>query len=538
MKDEQDAEHETQDEGRKVDFPEAQEGHGPPKRTPPKFLSSLKEATQGTCLRSRGSRPHNLIGSVRPGRSPPGEGHTGETLVQQLGAFVAARDFDDLSETAVAALKLRILDSLGCAMGALDGGPIHALRGHLEDFGGRPLCTTIAGPKTAPDLAALYDGALVRYLDFNDSYLAKGETCHPSDNLGAVLAATEYANGTGKDLLVSLAVAYQVQCRLSDVAPVRAKGFDHTTQGSYAVAAGVSKALRLDAARTANAVAISGTAFNALRVTRTGTLSNWKGLAYPNTGFCGTHAAFLAMRGITGPMEVFEGNKGFMDAIAGKFTMDWSREDLERVTKTIVKRFNAEVHSQATVEGVLELQAETGFTGDQVDRIEIDTFDVAFNIIGGGEEGSKYGVKTKEEADHSLQYIVSAAILDGNVLPSAYLPDRILRRDIQELHRKVVVRPKKEYSDRFSREMPCHITVHLKDGRVLEKEKRDYEGFVTRPMSWATAEKKFHALASPFAADSVRKPIVKAVADLDNLDVSVLLKLLAKIPKRGGGRST
>ena len=460
------------------------------------------------------------------------------TLVQELAQFVVDRGFDDLSDAAVHALKLRVLDGLGCAIGALDGEPIRALRAHLDDFGGRPLCTTIAGPKTAPDRAALYNGALVRYLDFNDSYLAKGETCHPSDNTGAMLAAAEYANASGKDLLVALAVAYQVQCRLSDVAPVRAKGFDHTTQGSYAVAAGVSKALRLDAAQTANAVAISGTAFNALRVTRTGTLSNWKGLAYPNTGFCGTHAAFLAKHGITGPMEVFEGNKGFMDAIAGKFTIEWAREDLERVTRTIVKRFNAEVHSQSATEGILELKAEAGFTGDHVDRIEIDIFDVAYNIIGGGEEGSKYGVQTKEEADHSLQYIVSAAILDGNVLPAAYARDRILRKDIQDLHRKVVVRPKRAYSDRFPGEMPCHLTVHLKDGRTLEKEKRDYEGFVTRPMSWATAEAKFEALAAPFAPQTLRRQVVKTLANLENVQVADLLKLLAKIPKRGGGRSS
>ncbi len=458
-------------------------------------------------------------------------------MVQELAESVVARGFDDLSEAAVQALKIRLLDGIGCAIGALEGGPIRALRDHLADFGGRPLCTTIGAPKTAPDRAALYNGALVRYLDFNDSYLAKGETCHPSDNIGAMLASTEYAKGSGKDLLLSLAVAYQVQCRLSDVAPVRAKGFDHTTQGSYAVAAGAAKALGLDAAQIANGVAISGTAFNALRVTRTGTLSNWKGLAYPNTGFCGTHAAFLAMHGITGPMEVFEGNKGFMDAIAGKFAIDWSKEDLERVTRTIVKRFNAEVHSQSATEGILELQAETGFTGDEVASVEIDIFDVAFNIIGGGEEGSKYGVKTKEEADHSLQYIVSAAILDGNVLPSAYSAERILRADIQALHRKVIVRPKKEFSDRFPGEMPCRIRVHLKDGRVLEKEKRDYEGFVTRPMSWTTAEAKFHSLAAPFASESLRKQITKTLADLENLQAAALLKLLAKVPKRGGGRS-
>src|SRR5512135_39825 len=231
-----------------------------------------------------------------------------------------------------------------------------ATRAQLEEFGGKGVCSLIGGGRSAPDRAAFYNSALVRYLDFNDAYLAKKETCHPSDNLGAVLAACEYADRSGCDLMTALAVAYQVQCRLSDVAPVRARGFDHTTQGSFAVAAGVAKALDLDQAKTANAIAIAGTAYNALRVTRTGALSNWKGLAYPNTALGATHAAFLAMRGITGPHEVFEGNKGFMDAIAGHFSIDWSKEDLEKITQTIVKRYNAEIHSQATIEGVLELK--------------------------------------------------------------------------------------------------------------------------------------------------------------------------------------
>src|SRR2546428_2533881 len=167
-------------------------------------------------------------------------------------------------------MKIRVLDALGCAIGALDGEPIRYLREQVDDFGGNDRCTLIGGGKTAPDRTAFYNGALVRYLDFNDSYLAKGETCHPSDNLGAILAGAEYAKRKGSDLLVALAVAYQVQCRLSDEAPVRAKGFDHTTQGSYAVAAGVSKAPRLDASKTANADAVAGTAYNALPDTPTG----------------------------------------------------------------------------------------------------------------------------------------------------------------------------------------------------------------------------------------------------------------------------
>ena len=455
-------------------------------------------------------------------------------IVHDLAQFVVERSFDDLSDAAVQELKVRILDSLGCAVGALEGEPIGMLREHLRDFGGSPRTTLIAGGKTAPDRTAFYNGALVRYLDFNDSYLAKGETCHPSDNLGAILAGAEYAKRKGPDLLVALAVAYQVQCRLSDEAPVRAKGFDHTTQGSYAVAAGVSKALGLDASKTANAVAIAGTAFNALRVTRTGRLSHWKGLAYPNTGFGGTHAAFLAMRGITGPEEVFEGNKGFMDAIAGKFHIDWTREDLERVTRTILKKYNAEVHSQSATEGILELQQEASFRPEDVERIEIETFDVAYNIIGGGEEGAKTEVRTKEEADHSLPYIVAVALLDGTVMPDQYRPERIVREDVQRLLRKVVVTARPEFSARFPNEMPCRITVHLRGGRVVATEKRDYEGFHTRPMSWEAVTRKFDTLAAPYAAAALRKRIATTVRDLENRTVADLMKLLASISGKKG----
>ena len=167
------------------------------------------------------------------------------TQVEQLAAFVVQTKYEDISGEARQQLKIRILDALGCAFGALEGPPIKMLQAQLEDFGGKPLVSLIGGGKTAPDRAALYNSALVRYLDYNDSYIAKHETCHPSDNLGAVLAASEYAQRNGREFMTALALAYQVQCRLSDVAPVRAKGFDHTTQGAYAVAAGVAKALGL-----------------------------------------------------------------------------------------------------------------------------------------------------------------------------------------------------------------------------------------------------------------------------------------------------
>ncbi|MEM6843363.1 MAG: MmgE/PrpD family protein [Bacteroidota bacterium] len=451
------------------------------------------------------------------------------TEVQKLAQFTSFRKYEDLSGEAVRELKIRLLDSLGCAIGSLEGPPIRRIKNLTEDFGGKPLATLIGGGQTAPDRAALYNSALVRYLDYNDSYLAKGETCHPSDNIGSVLAAGEYNDISGKGFLTALGIAYQVQCRLSDVAPVRHKGFDHTVQGAYGCAAGAAYALGLSSEKTANAIAIAATAYNALRVTRTGNLSNWKGLAFPSTGWTSTHSAFMAMHGITGPEEVFEGNKGFKDSIAGEFEIDWSKEDLERVRNTIIKKYNAEIHSQATLEGLIELRNEHQFDPANIEKIVLHTFDVAYHIIGGGEEGGKKNIRVKEEADHSLPYMMSAALLDGNVLPAQYLPDRIVRDDIQTLLKKVEVNEKKEYSDRFPNEEACDITIHFKDGRSLAKEKKDYEGFHTRPASWDFIEEKFANLSWNFTEESLRTEIITKVKDFENYTVRDLMHTLSKV---------
>ncbi len=453
------------------------------------------------------------------------------TEVQKLAKFVQSRRYGDLSKEAIKELKIRLLDSLGCAIGALNGEPVKMIKDQINEFGGNPLVSLIGGGKTAPDRVAFYNSALIRYLDYNDSYLAKKETCHPSDNIGSILVASQYADKDGKDFLTALAIAYQVQCRLSDVAPVRDKGYDHTVQGAYGVASGAAYALGLDERKTANAIAIAGTAYNALRVTRTGNLSHWKGLAFPSTGWTSTHSAFLAMRGITGPEEVFEGNKGFKETITGDFDIDWSKENLEKVTQTIIKKFNAEIHSQATLEGIQDLVVKHHFDVNDIAHIELNTFDVAYNIIGGGEEGEKKNIRTKEEADHSLPYMMSVLLLDGNVLPAQYLHERIQKEDVQQLLQKVQVNEKKEYSDRFPNEMACDITITLKDGGKLRVDKKDYEGFHTRRASWETIIKKFHLLALPYADETVREEIIEIVQNLEEYRISDLMLILENLKK-------
>jgi 2-methylcitrate dehydratase len=447
------------------------------------------------------------------------------TVADQLARFAAAATWDDVPAEARETLELRLLDALGCAIGAQEGLPVRAIRADLAELGGEPRCSFVGGGRGTPPDAALYNSALVRYLDFNDSYLAPGETCHPSDNVGAVLAAAQFVRADGRDLLAALAVAYQVQCRLADEAPVRARYFDHTTQGAYAVAAGVSRALGLDAERTANAVAIAGTALNALRITRT-SLSHWKGLAYPFTAFAATRAALLARRGVTGPRAVFEGRKGFMEAIAGPFEIDWEHEPLDAAPKTIVKRFNAEIHSQSAVEAALELRAQDGFAPEEVEEVEVDTFDVAFSIIGGGDEGDKTAVTTKEEADHSLPYMVAVALLDGRLVPEQYEPERIARADVQSLLRRVRVRPDESLSARFPAELGSRLRIRLRNGAVLERTKTDYEGFHTRPVGWDAAERKFETLSARFTDPSLRARIVECIRTLEERNADDLCSLL------------
>ncbi|MFD2177442.1 MmgE/PrpD family protein [Veronia pacifica] len=451
------------------------------------------------------------------------------TIVQELAVFAEKASFEDLSQDALREVKIRVLDSIGCAIGAVEGAPIRRIKEHIDDFGGAPLVTLIGGGKTSPDRAALYNSALVRYLDYNDSYLAKKETCHPSDNIGSVLAGAEFSGSHGKDFITAVALAYQIQCKLSDVAPVRHKGFDHTVQGAYGAAAGVAKALKLNQEQIANAIAISATAYNALRVTRTGNLSNWKGLAFPSTGWTSTHSAFLAMRGITGPEEVFEGNKGFMDAIAGEFSVDWSQENLEKVTGTIIKKYNAEIHSQSTLEGLIEWRNESNINPEDIDSIELETFDVAYHIIGGGEEGGKKLIRTKEEADHSLPYMMAAAILDGQVLPAQYHPERIVKDDIQTLLQKVHVSENQSYSAQFPQQEAISIRITMKDGQIFDIAKIDYEGFHTRPASWGMVRKKFDMLASPFADEVLRQNIFDVISNLEDHPIDELTRLLAQV---------
>jgi len=223
-----------------------------------------------------------------------------------------------------------------------------------------------------------------------------------------------------------------------------------------------------------------------------------------------------------------------MDAITGYFKLNWSGDDFGCVGRTTVKKYNAEIHSQTAIEAVLMLLRRYRFSSTDIERVEVEIFDVAYNIIGGGEEGDKTTVLTKEQADHSLPYVVAVAILDGQVMPEQYEQERIRRADVQALLGKVSVQLDVSFSERFPNEMPCRIKIILKDGRVLEQETKDYAGFFARPMSWEMAIQKFNVITTPHASAAQRTAIADAVANLEQVSVRELMERLGAVGHNSG----
>src|SRR5438132_2969392 len=241
-----------------------------------------------------------------------------QPLASRLAEYACQLRFEDLPAPVVHETKRRFMDSLATAVGAMDAEAYAIARRCALHVQGHPGASMLGGGQSSAEWATFVNGLLIRYLDYNDTYLSL-EPAHPSDNLAAVLAAGEIAKATGPDLITAAVLAYEIQCRLCDAASLRKHGFDHVTYGALSSALAASKLLGLDAARACHALGIAGVCNVALRQTRSGELSMWKGCAFANAARNGVFAALLAAEGLTGPARIFEGDLGFMKLVSGPF---------------------------------------------------------------------------------------------------------------------------------------------------------------------------------------------------------------------------
>src|SRR5438477_11532903 len=453
------------------------------------------------------------------------------TLAHQLANYSSSFRFEDLSKEVVHEVKRRVIDSLGCALGAWNEEPCAIARKVASDFSARQGSTIIGTDhKAPPDWAAFANGCAIRYFDYNDTYLSK-EPAHPSDNISAALAVAESFGATGPELTTAIALAYEVQCRFCDAASIRARGWDHVTYGAFSTALACARLMNLDPDRTRHAVNIAGVAGAAMRQARVGELSHWKGVAFATAARHGVYSALLARAGMTGPGPIFEGQMGFekqlgvsVGNLAEKFAVPFAKTGegpASMILRTSIKFWPAEYHSQSAIEAALLLRNEIADPA-QVRAMTIESHDASVDII--GSEREKWKPATRETADHSLPYITTIALLDGEVTDKQFEPERFTDPEIWKFLENVKVEHNAELSALYPDAAANIVHVDLADGRRLTR-RVDYPmGHAKNPLKDSQVEEKFKVLVEPVLDRDRARRIVDVWWKLDEAkDVDELM---------------
>jgi 2-methylcitrate dehydratase len=451
------------------------------------------------------------------------------TQVESLAKYAARASFADLSAESRRQLPIHILDSLGCSIAALGAGPIQACREQVAEFGGTGPSALIGGGQANPIYASFWHTALVRYVDFMDNFLARTETCHTADNFGVALTIADYVGGSGRDLMLGVALGYTVQSRLVDQANFMTSGFDHTTQLAFSHNAAAGRLMGLSDRQIAHAIAMAAVSDASFAVVRAKPLSQWKGLASSQSALGAMNALFLARRGVEGPLQVVEGPLGIDHLLRMKINIDWDKQGYEGIVESTIKKYNSMIHTQSAVHCMVELAKQNKLDPGKIVSIEAEVFQLAYDFAGGGLYGTDRVIQTKEQADHSLPYLLAVAILDGDVQPAQFKPDRIIKADVQGLLKKVSVRAKHEYTDEYPGKMPAKITVRFQDGKVIEHEVQDYPGLASHPFTWDDSVEKFDRLVAGRIDEGLSREIKGAVRSLENVQVRDLMKLLGSV---------
>ena len=458
---------------------------------------------------------------------------------EQMADFVRLLSFGYLASDITAQLKRHLLDALGSLIYAQTSPTILKLANQIRTFQSGGTCETPMLGHLPLDRAGQWYTALIRYPDFMDNFIGKEATCHPSDNIGPLLAAAQHLNLKGRDFLLAMAIGYAIECTLVEDFPVMIKGFDHTVLYSYSVTAALSKLFNLSSPQTAHALGMAGSSFVPLVTSRASYTYEWKGLASSMVALGCMNIVLMAKENITGPISVFEGPKGIAQTMNMKLEHEWSSKDLNVIRRCIMKSYNAEVHCQSSLEAAEDLSWEFKIETDQIKSIEITTFLTAYHIVGGGLYGDRKNVFSKEQADHSLPYVLAVLLLDGEVYPEQFTEERINREDVQILLKKVKVNTVSPlhkplpfagildpYTDAYPEKLKTKLVIEMENGQKYIREKSDYHGFYTRPFSWKDTIGKFRKLTGNLLEEENQDKIISVINDFENHPVRDLIPLL------------
>jgi len=447
-------------------------------------------------------------------------------LARRLADYAESIRFADLDAPTIERAKIHLLDSLGCGLSAFAEETVASVRELALAAGGN--AATIIGTKqrTTLEWAAFANGAAIRADDINDGYTGTG---HPSDNIAACLPVAEAEGASGADLLLSMVLAYEIECRLLDAARAGREDWDHPNYALPASALAAGKLMKLPSPMLTEAVNLALTGHLAMRQTRLGVLSNWKGLAGPDAARNSVFAAQLARAGISGPTPIFEGDAGFFKLVSGPLNVDTGvfggRAGQFRIHNCFIKSYPAQAQTQTAVTAAAKVAQAVGDLS-RIRSIEIRTTRLGW--YNAGRTPDRFAPETPETADHSLPYIVARAMVDGTITPASYAPEVLHDPRVVALLKLMTVREDPTLTALAPRQSPNIVTATLAGGAVLSERVDDLPGFANRPMQRADVEEKFQRITKSILANSQIARIAQAVWDLDrNNSVRALIDSLA-----------
>jgi 2-methylcitrate dehydratase len=453
------------------------------------------------------------------------------STVERLADWALSIRASDIPRPAIEQAKQLLLDTIGCGLAACEQHTARNVLSAVANTGGNPQCTVIGGAaKTSLANAVLANGLLIRVLDFNDYVIEPDGSIggHPSDNIPVALAAGEFDNRSGPEVLAAIVIGYELYGRCKSFLERRSPWDGSSISGIIApVMAGWL--MRLDREALSHAVALSVARTATSAAVRWGEMSAAKSLANALVAQNGAQAALLARHGVTGPRAVLDHPRG-MQAVFPK--LDAVALTLPLQTDSYVMRSNVKTYpcvatAQAAVSAALELHKLIGRNVSVLTSIRVVMADTP-TVRAHQEDYDRADPKSHEAADHSFPFLIAAALVDGTFGLAQFEDERWNNADVRAVMNRIQMTTSAELAQRAPGSYPCLLEATANDGRSYRAEVLYPPGLSRGALARQSVVEKFHGLTESRVPATARDRIIDAVMALDkNPSLAPLLKVLA-----------
>lgn len=453
-----------------------------------------------------------------------------EMITATMARWAASLRFEQVSAEAVREAKRYLLDSLGCALGGYRQHDVTIALSVLDEIAGPGTATVIGSGKRIDSVSAsLANALMVRVMDYNDIYWQQ-DPSHPSDIIPAAMACAERAGGDGRELVVGIVLGHEFEMRLCECAfpGIRERGWHHATLTAFASPIVAGRMLGLTPEQIQHAIGISGSRHATLGAVTAGKLTMMKNTVDPMATQSGVLAALLAEKGYSGPEHVIDGKEGLAHCLKPEWKLELltgGLGDSWRILRCGMKAFPTEALTHAPISATLELVKENDLAPGQVKEVHIRSLARAADILA---DPSKYDPRSKETADHSLPYVIAAAVAERQVTPLQFTDAKIMDPVIREQLHKVKVVADPEIEAVFPGLQRVVVKITTTDGRTFEKQLDYPKGDPRHPLTDAEIEEKFDALAEPVMTGAARQRLKDAVWNLERAGSVAELMALCK----------